>query len=232
MLKCLIVDDDVMARTAIKRLCEKNERFEVSGDCENAEDALEFLAKDEPEIDLLFLDVEMPGISGIELLDKLPVVPMFILTTSNPNYAFDAFEYGAIDFLKKPITQTRFEQSVLKLLSIQNDNRSFQKNSKNLYIRSEGKFIRLTCDDILYFENVGDYISIKTESGKSHIIHGTLKGVSERLNDPRFLKVHRTYIVNLDKIVDIEENTLVIDRTVIPISRAHKPVLINRLRIL
>ena len=232
MIKCLIIDDDSMARMAMKRLCEKNEHLELAGECESAEAALEFLSDETTTTDVLFLDVEMPGISGIELLDKLPVVPMVIFTTSKADYAFDAFEYGAVDFLKKPITKPRFEQSVMKLLSIQKANQEFQQNSESLYVRSEGKFVRLTCDDILYFENVGDYIRIKTASGNSHIIHGTLKGVAERLQDPRFLKVHRTYIVNLDKIVDIEDNTLVIERNVIPISRAHKQILMNRLRIL
>lgn len=221
-----------MARLAMKRLCEKSEHLELRGECNGAESALAFLSDENEQVDLLFLDVEMPGVSGLELLEQLPVVPMLIFTTSKADYAFDAFEYGAIDFLKKPITLPRFEQAVQKILSIQNDNRAFQDNSENLYVRSEGKYVRLTCDDILYFENVGDYIRIKTTAGQSHIIHGTLKGIAERLNDPRFLKVHRTFIVNLDKIVDIEENTLVIDRSVIPISRAHKQILMNRLRIL
>lgn len=232
MINCLVIDDDSMARIAMKRLCEKNEHLVLAGECESAEAALNFLSNEQADVDLLFLDVEMPGISGIELLEKLPVIPMVIFTTSKADYAFDAFEYGAVDFLKKPITQPRFEQAVMKVLSIQQDNEEFQENSENLYVRSEGKYVRLTCDDILYFENVGDYIRIKTEKGDSHIIHGTLKGIAERLKDPRFLKVHRTYIVNLDKIVDIEENTLVIDRNVIPISRAHKQILMNRLRIL
>ncbi|MEZ4932860.1 MAG: LytTR family DNA-binding domain-containing protein [Saprospiraceae bacterium] len=232
MIKCLIIDDDSMARLAMKRLCEKSEYLELRGECDGAESALAFLSDENEQVDLLFLDVEMPGISGIELLEQLPVVPMLIFTTSKADYAFDAFEYGAIDFLKKPITLPRFEQAVQKILSIQNDNLAFKDNSENLYVRTEGKYVRLTCDDILYFENVGDYIRIKTKSGESHIIHGTLKGIAERLNDPRFLKVHRTFIVNLDKIVDIEENTLVIDRNVIPISRAHKQILMNRLRIL
>ncbi len=231
-IKCLIVDDDTMARTALQRLCTKQDQLEVIGDCESAEAALEFFKNPENEVDLVFLDMEMPGISGRELLDLLPVTPMVIFTTSKTDYAYDAFEYGAIDFLKKPISQPRFEQAVQKVLNLQSGNQLFQASTMNIYVRSEGKFIRLNCDDILFFENVGDYIRIRTASGGNHIIHGTLRGVDERLKDPRFLKVHRSYIVNLDKIVDIEENTLVIDKSVIPISRAHKPLLMNRLRIL
>ena len=232
MLKCLIIDDDAMARTALKHLCGKQDVLEITGVFESAEETLAFLSEANNEVDLLFLDIEMPGISGIELLDRLPVLPMVIFTTSKADYAFDAYEYGAIDFLKKPITQPRFEQAIQKVSQIQQANQQFQAHSENLFVRTEGKYVRLSCEEILYFENVGDYVRIKTTSGASHIIHGTLKGIDDRLNDPRFLKVHRSFIINLDKIVDIEENTLVIDKKVIPISRAHKPVLINRLRIL
>jgi DNA-binding LytR/AlgR family response regulator len=231
-MKCLIVDDDSMARTALQRLCGKQEQLEIVATCESAEAALEFFQNEENEADLIFLDMEMPGLSGKELLDRLPVVPLVIFTTSKADYAFDAFEYGAIDFLKKPISQPRFEQAVQKVLGIQDGNHAFQANSKNIYVRTEGKFVRLNCEDILFFENVGDYIRIRTSSGGNHIIHGTLRSVDDRLNDPRFLKVHRSFIINLDKIVDIEENTLVIEKSVIPISRAHKPILMNRLRIL
>lgn len=232
MLNCLIIDDDSMARLALKRLCEKQEGLEIAGICESAEEALAFMSNEEAGVDLLFLDVEMPGISGIELLERLPVVPLVIFTTSKQDYAFDAFEYGALDFLKKPIAQPRFEQAVQKVLNLQQGNQQFQAKSSNLYVRTDGKFVRLNINDILFFENVGDYIRIKMGSGASHIIHGTLRSVDDRLNDPRFLRVHRTYIVNLDKIVDIEENTLVIEKNVIPISRTHKPILIGRLRLL
>ncbi|MCC6726179.1 MAG: response regulator transcription factor [Saprospiraceae bacterium] len=231
-MKCLIVDDDSMARAALERLCSKQEQLEIMGTCESGEEALKFFKKEENEVELLFLDMEMPGISGLELLDRLTVLPMVIFTTSKVDYAFDAFEYGAIDFLKKPISQPRFDQAMLKVTGIQVGNQQFLANSKSLYVRTEGKFVRLDCEDILFFENVGDYVRIRTATGSNHIIHGTLRGIDERLNDPRFLKVHRSYIVNLDRIVDIEENTLVIEKTVIPISRAHKPILMNRLRIL
>lgn len=231
-MKCLIIDDDSMARTSLQRLCSKQEQLEVVAICESAEEALDFFKNEENSVELLFLDMEMPGLSGLELLDRLPVMPMVIFTTSKADYAFDAFEYGAIDFLKKPISQPRFEQAVQKVLGIQVDNQHFQSSSKNIYVRTEGKFVRLSCDDILFFENVGDYVRIRTAAGANHIVHGTLRGIDERLNDPRFLKVHRSYIINLDKIVDIEENTLVIEKSVIPISRAHKSILMNRLRIL
>lgn len=106
-----------------------------------------------------------------------------------------------------------------------------QAQEEAIYVRENNRLVRVPCDEILYFENVGDYIRIKTTSGQ-HIIHGTLKSLEERLDDPRFQKVHRTYIVNLTKIKDIEEGSLIIEKTVIPVSRAHRAELMSRLRVI
>lgn len=236
-LNCILVDDDLMARKTIERLCSKNDRLRLVASYENGEDALNALNKNgeadkENEIHLIFLDMEMPNLSGIEMLDRLTVVsPMVIFTTSKTDYAFEAFEYQAIDYLKKPIIQARFDQAVEKALRMKQEAQQYQEESNEIYVRTDGKLVRVSCDDILFFENVGDYVRVKT-ANNSYIIHGTLKGVDEKLNNSRFLKVHRSFIVNLQKIVDIEENTLVIEKTVIPISRAHKPILMSRLKVL
>jgi DNA-binding LytR/AlgR family response regulator len=236
VLNCVVVDDDLMARKTIERLCNKNDRLRLLASYENGEDALVALNKNaevdkENEIHLVFLDMEMPNLSGIEMLDRLTVSPLVIFTTSKTEYAFEAFEYQAVDYLKKPVLQARFDQAVEKALRTKQEVQAYQAESNEIYVRTEGKFIRVSCDDILFFENVGDYVRVKTINN-SYIIHGTLKGIDEKLNNSRFLKVHRSFIVNMQKIVDIEENTLVIDKSVIPISRAHKPILMSRLKIL
>lgn len=228
-LKCLIVDDDPMARKALERLCQKNESLDISATCESGKQALEFMGN-EP-VDLLFLDIEMPEINGIELLNQLPVLPQIIFTTSKTEYAYEAFEYRAIDYLKKPITLPRFNQAVEKAVEWQKKNADSQSGPNEIFIKEEGRYIRLSCDNILFFENIGDYVRVKTING-THIIHSTMKSIDEKLHDQRFIKVHRSYIVNVSKIVDIEENTLVIDKTVIPISRAQKPMLMNSLKLL
>ena len=234
-LNCILVDDDLMARKTIERLCSKNDRLRLLASYESGEEALNALNKNaeadkDSEIHLIFLDMEMPNLSGIEMLDRLTgVSPMVIFTTSKTDYAFEAFEYQAIDYLKKPITQARFDQAVEKALRMKQEAQQYQEESNEIYVRTDGKLVRVSCDDILFFENVGDYVRVKT-ANNSYIIHGTLKGVDEKLNNSRFLKVHRSFIVNLKKIVDIEENTLVIEKTVIPISRAHKPILMSRLK--
>ncbi len=231
-LKTLIVDDEALARKSLQRLSEKAEALQLIDVVESAEAALEKI-KDQ-EIELLFLDVEMPGLSGLELLDQIPYMPHVVITTGNKEYAYDAFEYDVADFLAKPISQPRFLQAIDKVLAIENKLQAVAGSSlsNELYVKSDGKLIRLPYDKILYFENVGDYIKVITDGLGIHVIYGALKAIDERLDYPRFLKVHRSFIVNLDKVKDIEDNTLVIDKKVIPISRAHKPVLLKTINIL
>ena len=229
-LNCIVIDDDLMALKSLERLCKKNENLELAGIFEKGQLALDFLSNS-AQIDLMFLDVEMPELSGIEVLEKLSVLPMVVFTSSKTEYAYEAFEFSAIDFIRKPITIPRFEQSVTKALATMQKRQNFRSESNEIYVREDGRYIRVPCEEILFFENVGDYVRVKTLRNQ-HIIHGTLKSIDEKQNDSRFLKVHRSYIINLSKIKDIEENSLVIDKTVIPISRANKGELLGRLKIL
>lgn len=229
ILNCMIVDDEIMARKSLERLCGKYEKLNVVQVCENAKDALKYLA--EEPVDLIFLDIEMPEVSGIDFLNQAITLPQIIFTTSKTEYAFEAFEYSITDYLKKPIAFPRFQQAVEKAFEIQIQNNAYRAQAEEVYIKVDGKYIRIPFDNILYFENVGDYVKVKTEEG-THIIYRTLKSIDAKLSNPKFLKVHRSYIVNLSKIKDIEESTLVIGKKVIPISRANKSTLMSKLNLL
>ena len=229
ILNTMIVDDDPMARAAVRTLCRKTSLVNVVSVCEDATTAINTVNDD--AIDLILLDIEMPGMNGIEFLNQVSYLPQVIFITSQRKYAYEAFEYQVTDFLEKPITLLRFNQAIEKAIDIQQQINAYKNRSNDLYVKNDGRFIRLSYDDILYFENVGDYVRIKTEE-QQFIVHSTLKNVDRKLRDPRFLKVHRSFIINLDKIKDIEENTLVIEKTVIPISRANKPILMSRLNFL
>lgn len=237
ILRCIIIEDEVMARKALERLCAKQNKLDLVGSFEQAQSALQWLEENPGCVDLVFLDMEMPGLSGLEFLAQAPPIPAVIFTTANPEYAFEAFEHRATDFLKKPIHWPRFEAAVTKALEqLQPRNgatanqQTFEKSGE-IFIREDGRYVRVACDDILFFENVGDYVRIKTTGGQ-HMIYGALKSIAGKLTDPRFVKVHRSYIVNIQKIVDIEETSLVIDKAVIPISRAHRGELMGRLNVL
>ncbi len=235
-LKCVIVDDELMARLSLERLCEKREELEILGIFDQPTECLNFLRQH--VIDLLFLDVEMPGLNGLELLYQLSYMPSVILTTSKTEYAYDAFQYQVTDYIKKPISLPRFMQAVDKVVEKRGTTKPtvsvapVKENDVNeIYVKTEGRYIRIVYDNILYIENVGDYVKIRTLTG-SHIVYATMKNLEEKLNPKYFFRVHRSFIINLSKIVDIEESNLVIADKVIPISRANKPELLEKLNIL
>lgn len=230
-LKTIIVDDEVMALKAMQRLCQKTEKIQLLQSFDTSKEALDYLGQN--EIDLLFLDVEMPGLSGLELLEQLDYHPQVIITSSNTEYAYDAFEYDVTDFLKKPVNLPRFMLSLEKVEREldQLQQLADQSSAKEIYIRSDGSLTRIPIETILYFENIGDYVKIITKE-KNHIIQIGLKALHEKLNHPRLLKVHRSFIVNLDHVVDIRDNSMVIQSKVIPISRAHRSIVLNAINII
>lgn len=230
-LKCILVDDELMARKHLQRLVEQHSGLELLGVFENAESALVMLR--EQDVDLLLLDVEMPGLSGFDLLGQLSSMPFVIMTTSKVEYAFEAYEYQVTDYLKKPIISPRFNLAVEKVLDLAASKLAEKEaggSHSEIYIKHEGRYIRLPYEEIQFIENVGDYVKIFTAKN-SYIVHSTMKSLDEKLGK-NFLRVHRSFIVSLNKIVDIEENTLVIGTKVIPISRANKAELMNRLNML
>lgn len=229
--KCLIVDDESMAGSFLQHYCERAGIFEVAGVFENAESALDVLKK--KIIDVLFLDVEMPGISGFQLMDQLPYMPKVVLTTSKTDYAYHAFQYNVTDYLKKPIGFNRFQETCNKItgLLLKEEKQTVATPvQEDIYIKADGKFIRLTYEDILYIESMGDYVKYFTAT-KTYITHSTLKAVEEKVNQNSFIKVHRSYIVNLRKIKDIQDNSLVIEGKVIPISKSLKPEVMQKIGI-
>lgn len=234
---CIIVEDIQIAADFLQKFCEKSGLVEVKGHFLNVADALEFL--DEERVDLIFLDVEMPGASGFELLDKITYSPRIILTTSKTEYAFDAFQYNVTDYLKKPFTYKRFIEAIQKIQQSTPDppatphavTANQQADTDFLFIKSEDKLVKLKKDDILFLESMRDYVKFVT-SGKSYITYSTLKNMEEKLTGPTFLKVHRSYIVNITKIDDIRGNTIYLLGNQVPIGKGHREDVAARLNIL
>lgn len=227
-LSCIIVEDLAVAADFLNRCCEKSGMVEVKGSFPDVPKALEFL--DSNVVDIIFLDVEMPGATGFELLDQLSYSPKVILTTSKTEYAYNAFEYKVVDFLKKPFTYQRFMEALQKAMT-QPESGGSVPASDHIFIKCEGKLVRLNNDDILYIESMGDYVKFVT-GDKKYITHNTIKNLEEKVNKQSFMKVHRSYIVNIKKIEDIRENDLFIRGIEIPVSKAHKPEILKRLNII
>jgi len=231
VLTCIIVEDEMMARRSLETLCRKNPHLNLLGAYDTGAAAID--AFTDKSVDLILLDIELPDMSGLDVLGALPLLPQVVFTTGSKEYAYDAFEYDVTDFLAKPIAQPRFVKAIEKVVSRHLQLNSIAKTSAaaECYVKVDKTYIRLPYSEILYFENIGDYVKVVTTSG-SHLIYSSLKSISAKVGDPRFLKVHRSYVVNLRKIKDIEDQTLVIGEKVIPVSRAHWPILLKSIHIL
>jgi DNA-binding LytR/AlgR family response regulator len=229
---CIIVEDIQIAADFLKKFCEKSGLVEVKGHFLNSESALAYL--EENKVDLLFLDIEMPGATGFELLDRLTYFPRIILTTSKTEYAFDAFQYNVTDYLKKPFTYKRFLEAIQKIQKPEAASPTSGTPPAEpgfLFIKAEDKLVKLVKDDIFFVESMRDYVKFVTAS-KNYITYSTLKNLEEKLNGDEFLKVHRSYIVNINKIDDIRGNTIYLQGNQIPIGKGHKEELVKRLNIL
>ena len=223
----IIVEDLQPAAEFLKRYCDRSGIVEVQGHFLNAEDALTFLS--ENLVDLIFLDVEMPGLSGFELMDRLVYTPQIILTTSKTEYAYEAFQYNVTDYLRKPFTYQRFLESLQKV-QVRKDEQDEESGRDHIFIKADGKLVRIENDDILYVESMGDYVKFIT-TDKKYITHNTIKNLESQLDGQRFMKVHRSFIVNMSRIDDIQENSLYIRGVNIPISKAHKGKVMQRIKV-
>lgn len=215
-MQALVVDDELMARESLAMMLEKFDDIVVAGKLASADEALTALKSQ--SIDVIFLDVEMPGLSGLDLLEVANELPRIILTTNNPGYAVEAFEYDVVDFIPKPVTLKRLVKSIERL------RQSFQKEQTagSIFVRSEGRHVRIDLQELLFVETLDDYLILMMEDKSKHIVHSTLTAMEKRLPADRFFRVHRSYLVNLEKVDDVEETSLVIQRKVIPVSRAYR----------
>lgn len=230
-MTCLIVDDNDMARLTLRQLITGISHLTINGECTSAPEAFRKISEDPP--DLVFLDIEMPGMTGIELLRSLPRKPLIIFTTSRSNYAAEAFELNVVDYLVKPVTLPRLLQAVEKAKEVlaRKDSEIKSVEQDYLFIRDNGVLKKIKLEDILYVEAMGDYIKIFT-SGKSYIVHTTLKAFEESATAGKFMRVHRSYIVALDKIESIENGVVNINNTPIPVAESYRSQLIRKIKLL
>lgn len=217
-LRCIIVDDDALSREMLRNCIRNHKELSLIGTYHNALEAKMGLVKN--QVDLMFLDVEMPEMTGFELLDNFKNVPQVVMVTAEKKYAYDAFQYDVTDFLSKPLDMERFQKAIQKVqLLAENLSRSTTED-QNIVIKSSGALVRLNANKIDYIEAMGDYI--KVISGEdSYVVHSTMKAFIAQLPES-FLRVHKSYIVNLDKVIEIDDNYVVGDYFNLPVSRSYK----------
>lgn len=229
-MNCMIVDDEEMSRSVIKHFVEQTNSLTLVNVCSDAIEAANLLQQS--PIDVLFLDIEMPQMSGMDLVKSLHVKPQIIFITSRIDYAVEAFEYNVTDYLVKPISYARFLKAVNKAQENFDAQQPIQLHAKDLYIKADSKIVKVNLKDLLYVEALADYVMIYTTQGNRYIVHSTMKGVEKKLNSGEFIRVHRSYIVNIDKIDAIEDLSIIINKKFIPIGASFKDNFIRKLNIL
>lgn len=236
-MNCIIIDDEAMARAIIAQRISAFPEMKVLEEFSNAMQAIKYLNQN--KVDVIFLDIHMPDFTGFDFIQTIKNPPKVILVTSDKNFAIEAFEYECIvDYLVKPISEDRFEKAIqkLKVAKVPSKTNASQDEIPSdtvneFYVNIDRRLIKIEFDTVNVVEAKGDYILIKTES-KNYTVHSTLKKIEDKLPKDLFLKVHRSFIINTKKIIDIEDNSVLIGKEVIPVSRANRPELMKRLNLL
>jgi len=232
MITCLIVDDNKIARTTLRQLTSHVTDLQVIAECESAIEAYNQLQQ--TPVDLLLLDIEMPGMTGLELTRNLGNRrPLIVFTTSKKEYALEAFELNVADYLLKPVTPARFVQAIERVRELQGsqEEKVDMGEREFIFIRDSNIVRRLAVQEILFAEAMGDYVKLHTAQ-KFYAIHTTLKAVEEHLPASRFQRVHRSYLVAIDKIDSIQDGALVLQGKSVPVADAYRATLNKRMNIL
>ena len=219
-LRCAVVDDSSIQRISIVKLIKDHPSLTLLAEYKNALETKKGL--NEIEVDLIFLDIEMPVINGFELLDVLSNKPQIIFVTGKTEYAFKAFDYDATDYLQKPITQDRFNLAVNKALEhhkLRFDNSG--NEGDHIFVKSNLKKRKVFINNILWIEALGDYVKIVTQD-ESLIVLSTMKSFEKELEDYSFMRIHKSYIANLTKIKRFNSKHVEINNNNIPLSRNKK----------
>jgi DNA-binding LytR/AlgR family response regulator len=225
-IRCIIVDDEPLAREGMERLVKDAGVFDLVAVCSNAMEANKILSQE--KIDLMFLDIQMPGMRGIDFLKTLQTKPLVIITTAYPNFALEGFELNVLDYLVKPITAERFLKAVNRAKDVLESKEGGNAETKTdfFFIRSASSYEKVFFNDILFIEASQNYMSVHTEKGKLMALL-TIKSLEEQLPTGKFLRIHKSYIVSLEKITSLRGNEVIIGAHKIPIGKNYKDQLLK-----
>ncbi|MGZ3942237.1 MAG: LytR/AlgR family response regulator transcription factor [Bacteroidia bacterium] len=232
-MDCIIVDDSKMARTAIKLLISQVSFLNLKHECSSPVEAFNYLETE--NVDLIFLDVEMPEMTGIDMLKNMKKRPIIILVTSKKEYAIEAFELNVADYIIKPVTMPRFMAAVDRAKELfENRNKKIETSEEDknyIFVRTHSTLVKINLNEITYIQALGDYVNIYT-AAKRHMVHCTLRSMEEKLSPVKFFRLHRSYLVALDHIDKVEENAAYIGKHAIPIGEQYKKELLKKLNLI
>jgi DNA-binding LytR/AlgR family response regulator len=222
-IRCLLVDDEPLALELLAAYVTKTPSLELAGRCSSAFQAMEML--DKTEVDLIYLYIQMPGLSGLEFSRSLKDGPKVIFTTAFEQYALEGFKVDAMDYLLKPISYPEFLNAVNKAKRWfeHTEKQAVTETRNSIFVKADYKLVQIDFNTILYIEGLKDYVKFCLEGNEKPILSlMSMKSLEENLPNNRFMRVHRSFIVNLDKIKTIERNRIVFDKEFIPISDNYK----------
>ena len=226
-LNCIVVDDSALQRITVTKLICENQNLQLIGEFSNATDAKNCIST--KNVDLVFLDIEMPVINGFDLLDGLKVKPQIIFITVKAEYALKAFDYNATDYLHKPLSKERFNKAVNKAVNLYALKKDIEDEDENfIFIKSNLKKLKVYTSKIRWIEAYGDYVKIITEDD-SHLVLSTMKAFEKELPKDKFIRVHKSYIINIQKVDTFNSKFAEIDTFKIPLSRSKKDSLLDAL---
>lgn len=230
MYKCFIIDDESHAIETLKRYALDSGLLEIAGACQNPVEAIK-LINSRQDVDITFLDIDMPDMSGLEVADLIQQHTAIIFTTGHAGYAVQGFEKNISDFLLKPISFPRFLKSLHKVISlVERRNTELQKNSPYFFVNPgiKGKMLKINFNDVDFVEALNNYVVIHTPQ-TNHIIYLTMKEIELGLTPDFFIRIHKSYIVNINKITLLEGNKLMLEKVVLPIGSSFKDKLLQRI---
>jgi DNA-binding LytR/AlgR family response regulator len=225
-MRCLVIDDEPLARQILEGYIEQLTSLSHVGSCKNAVEAFTLLHQE--KIDLMFLDINMPGINGLNFLKSLNNPPIVIFTTAYAEYAVEAFELEAADYLLKPITPERFLKSIQKVIGKKVEITPNNSEVKSIFVKVDKRLVKINFEDILYIEALGDYIKIITPE-ETFVTYHTMNKFEELLPTQYFGRIHRSFIINLMRIKFLEGNYLKIGEVELPIGASFKEALMMKL---
>lgn len=228
-MRCLIVDDEENAIDGIVDYLEDLGSFEIVGTCLSALEAMEVLKKD--TVDLMFLDINMPRLTGLELLETLQNPPLTILTTAYSEFALEGYRLNVVDYLLKPYTFQRFVQATQKAVNLFQTSVILEsvenKDSENMFIRQGDTYQKIDSEEILFAESMQNYVKLHLAEGKTYVIHQTMISLEEVLSKQHFFRIHNSYLVNITHINKINGGRLYIGDKELPISRHRREEFLN-----
>ena len=235
-MNCIIVDDDKLSIKIIEEFVERTESLHLLGSFSSAVEAVNMLNQTISDpVHLIFLDIEMPEMSGIEFLKALNVIPQVIIYSSQEKYALESYEYDVTDYLLKPVQYGRFIKAVNRALERFDKKENPVKQSTEIFIKNNSSLVRVKFDDILWIEALENYVVLNTFKEK-YTIHFTMKSIADKMPSDRFMRIHRSFIVNFSKIKVIEDNSVVIKtesgNKVIPIGKSYRDKLMDDINLI